>query len=235
MLETQTYLSAFIIGLLGGVHCIGMCGGIMSALTLGIQPRNLLLSPSQSEANLFPYLLSYNLARIISYLIAGIIFGGVGAWFTDLVLFNQAQMFLKVIAGLFLMALGLYLANWWRGLSYIEQLGSSVWRFVEPTAKRFIPIKSIKHAFAAGFFWGWLPCGLVYSVLIWSLSSGSAIKGGLLMLSFGLGTLPALIAVGMFAASIKRFMQLQVVRVFAGVLVIGFGVYQIFIVLGNYS
>lgn len=230
MLETQTYLSAFLIGLLGGVHCVGMCGGIMSALTLGIQPLNK-MSSTQNETNLFPYLLSYNSARIISYVIAGIIFGGVGAWFTDLVLFNQAQMFLKVVAGIFLIALGLYLANWWRGLSYVEQLGSVVWKFIEPIAKRFIPIKNIKQAFAAGFLWGWLPCGLVYSVLIWSLSSGSAIKGGLLMLSFGLGTLPTLIAVGLFAASIKGFMQLPAVRVSAGALVVGFGVYQILIVL----
>ena len=228
MLETQTYLSAFIIGLLGGVHCIGMCGGIMSALTLGIQPKNITPSLSQNRSNLFPYLLSYNLARIISYIIAGIIFGGVGAWFTDLVLFNQAQMFLKIIAGLFLIALGLYLANWWRGLSYVEK------RVIEPIAKRFIPIKNTRQAFAAGFFWGWLPCGLVYSVLIWSLSSGSALKGGLLMLSFGLGTLPVLLAVGLFAASIKGFMQLPMVRMFAGMLVVSFGLYQIIIVLVNY-
>lgn len=229
MIETS-YIAAFLVGFLGGVHCVGMCGGIMSALTLGIQPLNK-TSSTQNKTNLFPYLLSYNFARVISYVIAGIIFGGVGAWFTDLVLFNQAQMFLKVVAGIFLIALGLYLANWWRGLSYVEQLGSVVWKFIEPIAKRFIPIKNIKQAFAAGFFWGWLPCGLVYSVLIWSLSSGSAIKGGLLMLSFGLGTLPTLIAVGLFSVSIKSFMQLSAVRISAGALVVGFGVYQIFIVL----
>ena len=231
MLDTQTYLSAFLIGLLGGVHCVGMCGGIMSALTLGIKPANI-SSPNQS--GLFPYLLSYNLARVLSYSVAGLIFGGVGAWVTDLVLFNQAQLFLKIIAGLFLMALGLYLANWWRGLSYVEQLGSNVWKFIEPVAKRFIPIKNIKQAFGAGILWGWLPCGLVYSVLIWSLSSGSAIKGGLLMLSFGLGTLPTLLAVGLFAASIKRFMQLQSVRVIAGILVLCFGLYQILIAIYNF-
>ena len=231
MTVETSYIAAFLVGLLGGVHCVGMCGGIMSALTLGIQPAN---SSSSNQSKLFPYLISYNLARILSYSIAGIIFGGVGAWITDLVLFNQAQMFLKIIAGLFLMALGLYLANWWRGLSYVEQLGSNVWKFIEPVAKRFIPIKNIKQAFGAGILWGWLPCGLVYSVLIWSLSSGSAVKGGLLMLSFGLGTLPTLLAVGLFAVSIKRFMQLQIVRVLAGMLVLGFGLYQIFIAIYNF-
>ena len=225
MLEAQTYLSAFIVGLLGGVHCVGMCGGIMSALTLGIEKK-----PESRFSNhvvmLLPYLVSYNLARISSYFIAGIIFGGMGSWITDLVLFNQAQLVLKIVAGVFLIALGLYLANWWRGLNYLEQFGQHLWHFIEPQARRFVPIKNIRQAFAAGFLWGWLPCGLVYSILIWSLSSGSAIKGGLLMLSFGLGTLPSLLAVGLFATMLKRFMQQSSVRIVAALFIIGFGIYQ---------
>ncbi len=222
----SVYIAAFLVGLVGGVHCVGMCGGIMSALTLGVH-RNGIASSTDNTAVLFPYLLSYNFARITSYSIAGIIFGGLGAWLTDLVLFNQAQLVLKVVAGVFLVALGLYLANWWRGLSYLERMGNNLWRYIEPYARKFIPIKNKKQAFAAGLLWGWLPCGLVYSVLIWSLSSGSAIKGGLLMFSFGVGTLPSLLAMGLFATMLKRFMQLQMVRVFAALLIISFGVYQI--------
>lgn len=234
MTVETSYIAAFLVGFLGGVHCVGMCGGIMSALTLGIQPVNTVPSNSQNISKLYPYLVSYNFARILSYTIAGLIFGGLGTWISDLILFNQAQMILKVIAGLFLIALGLYLANWWRGLSYVEQLGSHVWKFIEPTAKRFIPIKNLRQAFGAGFVWGWLPCGLVYSVLIWSLSSGSALEGGLLMLSFGLGTLPILLAVGLFAVSVKRFMQMQSVRVIAGALIVGFGLYQLVIVFPDF-
>ncbi len=230
MLEAQTYLGAFLVGLLGGVHCVGMCGGIMSALTLGVQ-RNGKTSFSDSTTVLFPYLLSYNFARITSYSIAGLVFGGLGAWLTELVAFNQAQLVLKVVAGVFLVALGLYLANWWRGLGYLERTGNNLWRLIEPYARKFVPIKNIKQAFVAGLLWGWLPCGLVYSVLIWSLSSGSAVKGGLLMLSFGLGTLPSLLAMGLFATMLKHFMQLSIVRVLAALLVISFGVYQILIVL----
>jgi len=229
MLDTQTYISAFLVGLLGGVHCVGMCGGIMSALTLGINPVD--KNSSTTTKKLFPFLLSYNFARIISYTIAGVIFGSLGAWLTDLVLINQTQMILKIVAGLFLIALGLYLANWWRGLSYIERLGNNLWKFIEPTARRFVPIKSIPQALSAGFIWGWLPCGLVYSVLIWSLSSGSGLNGGLLMLSFGLGTLPNLLAIGLFAAVLKKFMQSQAVRLLAGSLVIFFGMYQIYLVI----
>ncbi len=132
---------------------------------------------------------------------------------------------------MFLVALGLYLANWWRGLGYLERTGNNLWRLIEPYARKFVPIKNIKQAFVAGLLWGWLPCGLVYSVLIWSLSSGSAVKGGLLMLSFGLGTLPSLLAMGLFATMLKHFMQLSIVRVLAALLVISFGVYQILIVL----
>ncbi len=220
------YIAAFLVGLLGGVHCVGMCGGIMSALTLGVERKGK-ASFSGNTFALFPYLLSYNLARISSYSIAGIIFGGLGAWLTDLVLFNQAQLVLKVVAGVFLIVLGLYLANWWRGLSYLERMGGNLWRLIEPYARKFVPIQNKKQAFAAGLLWGWLPCGLVYSVLIWSLSSGSAVNGGLLMLSFGVGTLPSLLAMGLFATMLKRFMQLQLVRVFAALLVVSFGVYQI--------
>jgi len=221
MIEAQTYLSAFLIGLLGGVHCVGMCGGIMSALTLGIN------TPSTSAAKLFPYLISYNLARIVSYTIAGAAFGGLGAWLTDLTFLNQSQLVLKVFAGLFLIALGLYLANWWRGLSYVERIGHVAWKVIEPMARRFIPIKNIPQACSAGLIWGWLPCGLVYSVLIWSLSSGSALNGGLLMLSFGLGTLPTLLTIGLFATALKSFMQKQIVKMLAGALVVSFGVYQV--------
>ena len=224
MLETQTYLSAFLVGLLGGVHCVGMCGGIVGALTLGIDNTN----PAKPEnKNILPYLLSYNLARICSYTIAGILFGGMGAWLTSLVFINQAQLVLKILAGIFLIVLGLYLANWWRGLGYLEKAGSKVWKRIEPLAKKFVPIKTMPQAFAAGFLWGWLPCGLVYSVLIWSLSSGSALKGGMLMLSFGLGTLPNLLAVGLFAGVFRQFMQLKQLRIFAALLVAGFGVLQI--------
>ncbi|MBN4080360.1 sulfite exporter TauE/SafE family protein [Beggiatoa alba] len=230
MPEVPIYLSAFLIGLLGGVHCVGMCGGIMSALTLGVQSDDL-RSSSKSTSNMLPYLLSYNMARICSYTIAGFIFGGLGSWISDLVFYNQAQMVLKLLAGLFLIALGLYLANWWRGLRYVEQLGRGVWRFIEPKARRFIPVKTPRQAFNAGLLWGWLPCGLVYSVLIWSLTSGSAIQGGLLMLSFGLGTLPNLIAIGLFASVVKRFMQSSTVSAFAGLAVMGFGVYQIVLVV----
>jgi sulfite exporter TauE/SafE len=218
------YLSAFLVALLGGVHCFGMCGGIVGALTLGLQPptdRRLLAT--------FPYLLAYNVGRISSYVIAGMLAGGVGAWAANLASVHQGQWLLRVVAGLFMIMLGLYLGGWWQGLLQLERAGSLVWRYIEPLGRHLLPIRTTAQALAVGLVWGWLPCGLVYSILIWALSLGSALKGGLLMLSFGLGTLPALLAMGVSATALARLVRKPWVRRVAGVLVIAFGVYQIFL------
>jgi sulfite exporter TauE/SafE len=87
-----------------------------------------------------------------------------------------------------MIALGLYIGGWWFGLRQIEKVGGIIWQKIEPISRRFIPINSLFQAFILGALWGWLPCGLVYTILIWSISTSNAIEGGLLMLSFGLGT-----------------------------------------------
>ena len=96
---------------------------------------------------------------------------------------------------------------------------------------RFIPVRHAGQALVLGLVWGWLPCGLVYSVLVMSITTGNAIDGAILMLSFGVGTLPNLLAMGVFADAMRRFAQERVTRAIAGLLVIGFGVYTLFTVL----
>ncbi|MEJ2142826.1 MAG: sulfite exporter TauE/SafE family protein [Gammaproteobacteria bacterium] len=214
-----SYLSAFLIGLLGGVHCVGMCGGIVSALTIGTTPQ---------QSTPWRFLLAYNSGRIISYSLAGLIVGGLGAQLTTL---HEVQLVLKLLAGLFMIAMGLYITGWWFGLSKVEQLGGIVWKRVQPLGNRFIPVQTIMQAGLLGMLWGWLPCGLVYSVLIWTLSVNSASEGALLLLSFGLGTLPNLLAMGAFAIGVKQFMQKIYIRRTAGILVILFGVYQILVLV----
>ena len=213
-----SYLSAFLVGLLGGAHCVGMCGGIISALTLASSP---------SSTN-WRFLLTYNVGRISSYTLAGLIVAGLGA---QLATMYEVQVALKIIAGLFMIAMGLYIAGWWFGLSKVEQLGGLLWKHIQPLGNRFIPVRTAFQAGILGLLWGWLPCGLVYSVLIWSISANSAIEGALLLLSFGIGTLPNLLAMGMFAIGLKKFMQKQVVRVSAGLLITGFGLYQLTLAL----
>ncbi len=220
-IETS-FLAAFLVGLMGGVHCVGMCGGIVGALSFGL-PEHL----RQQPRRMLPYLLAYNLARILSYTLAGILLGGISALTLQLLAINQLQQILLVFAGIFMILLGLYVAGWWRILLRLEQAGGLIWRRIEPLGRRFLPVRSVWHAFLLGLLWGWLPCGLVYSVLIWSMASGGALQGGLLMLSFGLGTLPNLLAMGLFAATISRWVRYPWVRWLAGGMIVGLGIVEL--------
>ena len=214
------YPAAFLIGLTGGVHCLGMCGGIVGALTLGLPPGH----PWRTR---LPFLLAYNLGRITSYIAAGALAGGVGAWAAHLISVHHAQLGLQIIAGLFMILMGLYLAGWQGTLSRLEQAGGVLWRRIEPLGRRFFPVRTPMQAWGIGLVWGWLPCGLVYSVLVWAIGAGGALEGGLLLLSFGLGTLPTLLAMGTVAATLAGFVRHPGVRASAGTLIILFGIYEI--------
>ncbi|MCW9025279.1 MAG: sulfite exporter TauE/SafE family protein [Gammaproteobacteria bacterium] len=208
-----------MVGLMGGVHCVGMCGGIVAALSLGIS--------QQKQSSVWPYLFAYNLARMTSYTIAGILVGGISWLGGQLVEVNQFQTSLQFMAGLFMIAMGLYVAGWWFGLAKVEQAGVVVWRYLEPVGRRCLPVKTIPQAFVLGLVWGWLPCGLVYSVLFWAIASGSPLDGGLLMLSFALGTLPNLLLMGIFASALNKFVKHVWVRRLAGSMIILFGIYSL--------
>jgi len=217
-----TLLSAFVVGLLGGVHCVGMCGGIVSALTFGL--------PRESRTRLgamFPFQLAYNLGRIASYVVAGALMGGLGLLLAQVLPLYYAQKTLFVIAGLFMIALGLYLAGWWFGLTRLEEAGGRLWKRVEPLGRRLMPVKTSRQAFVLGLVWGWIPCGLVYSALIWAVSAGGVLEGAALMLAFGLGTLPNLLVMGLVAGGIVRWSRKAWVRQGAGVMVMLFGVYTL--------
>jgi sulfite exporter TauE/SafE len=206
-------ISAFLVGLLGGGHCVGMCGGIVGAVSMHLP---------QSKSKV-PFLLSYNAGRILSYTLAGVIAGLVGASSFFLHHILPIQHVLYGISSLMLIALGLYLADIWHGVTYLEGAGKGIWKTLQPFSKRYIPVQNIKQAFFLGSLWGWLPCGLVYSVLIAAIATGSAINGGLLMLAFGLGTLPTLLTMGMAAVRLKTVLQNIWVRRASGLLVLGFG------------
>ncbi|MCW8825089.1 MAG: sulfite exporter TauE/SafE family protein [Gammaproteobacteria bacterium] len=217
-----SYFAAFLVGLLGGVHCVGMCGGIVATLSIGLPEERRM----QWRAQL-PYLISYNSGRLMSYTIAGLLVGGAGAWMGDLLLLQQAKVVMQTVAGLFMVALGLYLGGWWFGLTGVEKLGGFVWRFIEPFARKLLPIRSVSQALTMGLVWGWLPCGLVYSVLIWAISAGSALQGGLLLLAFGLGTLPNLFAMGLVAGKVSGWIRQPLVTHLAGGVVVLMGLFYI--------
>ncbi|MFC3607037.1 sulfite exporter TauE/SafE family protein [Stutzerimonas tarimensis] len=208
-------LSALILGLLGGGHCLGMCGGLMGAMTLAI--------PADQRSRRLPLLLAYNLGRILSYTLAGALIGLAG-W---AVANSPAALVLRILAGLLLITMGLYLAGWWNGLTRVEALGKGLWRHLQPLASRLLPISSLPRALALGSVWGWLPCGLVYSTLLWAASQGSAVESALLMFAFGLGTLPVLLATGLAAERVARLLRKRSVRMAGGILVILFGLWTL--------
>ena len=217
------YLAVFLIGLLGGVHCVGMCGSIVGALTVQVrlpgQP-----GPARRE---WPLHLAYNLGRITSYTAAGAAMGAIG---TVGMLFNDilpVQLALYVAANLMLVALGLYLTGFTRALSGVERLGQRLWARIQPLTRRFLPARSVAKAFPLGLLWGFLPCGLVYSVLATALVTGSAERGAALMLAFGLGTLPNLLLAGMLLTRLRDVVRNQAVRTGAGLVVLAFGVYSV--------
>lgn len=221
MLEIN-YLVAFTVGLFGGVHCVGMCGGIVGALSFGL--------PEQTRgrfSTLLPYLINYNLGRLLSYTLAGALVGGIGALAANMVALHQAQMLLQVLAGVFMVAMGLYLGGWWYGMSRLERLGGNVWRLIEPFGRRLLPVKHPGQALVMGIVWGWLPCGLVYSALIWAISAGSAQQGALLLLSFGLGTLPNLLLMGFLAGKLTALLRRPGVMHLAGAMVMVIGLFYI--------
>lgn len=213
--------AAFLVGLLGGGHCVGMCGGIVGAVTMtlpGSKPK-------------WPFLLSYNLGRIGSYTLAGVVAGGVGAssFFLEQVL--PIEKMLYALASLMLVLLGLYLAGIWRVLTRLEAVGGKLWQHIQPYSRRLLPARTIAQSLLLGTLWGWLPCGLVYSVLVAAIATANPLQGGLLMLAFGLGTLPTLLAMGMAAVRLKSLLQNPWFRRLSGLAIAGFGLAGLFSLL----
>ncbi|MCK5877596.1 MAG: sulfite exporter TauE/SafE family protein [Candidatus Marithrix sp.] len=218
MLTELTIISAFLAGLLSATHCIGMCGSIIGTLTLTI-PKN---------RSLWLYLINYNLGRISSYTIAGLTVGFLGASVADQIFLHSYHFIILQFSGIFMIILGLYMGGWWKGLSVLERIGDHLWRKLEPWGQKFIPVKKPSQAFGFGVIWGWLPCGLVYSILAFSLTSCNTWQGGTLMFAFGLGTLPTSLALGATARWFINFTNNSQVRKLAAILIVIFGLVVVY-------
>lgn len=212
------YIAVFLVGLLGGTHCMAMCGGIVGALATGMPP---------GRAH-WPLHLAYNLGRISSYALAGAVLGAIGSAGLLLNDVMPVQMTLYVLANLMLVALGLYLVGVPQGLTFLERGGQKVWARIQPLTRRFLPATSVSRALPLGMLWGFLPCGMVYSVLTTALLTGNSLRGAGLMLAFGLGTLPNLLLAGFLLRRFRDVVQGRPVRLASGLLVLGFGVWGLF-------
>ena len=185
-------LSAFLIGLIGSGHCLGMCGGITTMLTSAIpsstnkQVGDIAIQTSSSVQEINPpiqkakLIVCYHFGRIGSYSLIGAIVGFTGSIAARNIGIPIAG--LQLVAAVFLILLGLYIGQWLMLLTRIEAIGAKLWQKISPIANKVIPVDSGKKALTLGALWGWLPCGLVYSTLTWALASGSTLTGAGIML-----------------------------------------------------
>lgn len=208
-------LPPFLAGLLGGVHCAGMCGGLVGAFALGLPGDR---SPLVVQ-------LACNLGRVATYVGLGAAAGALGA---GTLLFADVLPMQKILFGassVVLLAMGLYLGGLFPRFAELERVGRAPWRRIQPLLARVLPIRTLQSAVVAGLLWGFLPCGLVYSAVVLALASASAPRGALVMAVFGAGTLPNLLAMGLLAHRLQPFLQDRRVRVAAGVALVAAGVW----------
>ncbi len=214
-----SYPSAFMIGLLGSTHCLGMCGGISASLSMalpvgrGFRLRQTLL------------LLGFNAGRIGSYcLIATLVAlastSAANQW-------QEAGLVLRSLAGVLLIFMGLSMGQWWQGIRYVERVGAPIWARLSPLTRRLLPVNHGGQALLLGALWGWLPCGLIYSTLGWAALQPTVGSAALTMLFFGLGTLPSMLATGYAASRVKALQGNGLFRKVTGGLLILFGLWTL--------
>jgi uncharacterized protein len=206
--------AAFFLGLFSSAHCVGMCGGIMGALSMAV--------PAKDVRRRWLILVGYNIGRITSYALMGFLAGT----FAQQLSWGASTM-LRWLAGLLLIAMGLYLANWWRGLTYLETGGRYLWAYLQPLGKALMPVDSVSKGLLLGGIWGWLPCGLVYSALGYAMAQGNAAGGAAIMLAFGLGTLPSVLATGIAAQQVAHILQRRHLRLMFALAIILFGIWTL--------
>jgi sulfite exporter TauE/SafE len=221
---SASYPVALSMGLLSSVHCMAMCGSIMGALTLSL-PEEI----RNDKLRILPFVASYNLGRISSYALIGLLVGFAGHMVTfslgeDGIGHRSVQLF----SALFMIGAGLYIAGWFPRFTFIEKGGGLLWQKIEPWGRRFMPVKSIKQAYIFGAIWGWLPCGLIYAALILAASTGDPLRSGITMLMFGIGTLPAVMTTGIMLNYMVKLSRLSWFRPIAGSVIIAIALFTIY-------
>lgn len=203
-------LAAFGIGLAGAGHCLGMCGGIAAAINLG---------GNRGAATT----VAYHTGRLSSYAALGALLGALAGS----VNIAQWTMVLRYVAGILLIGMGLSIADWWRGMSVLERVGARLWRPIQNLSSTLLPVKHWFQGYLLGLCWGLMPCGLIYSALAWSATAQDAARSGLLMLAFGLGTLPAMLSTSLGAASVQALLRRRGLKIAIAVFLILSGIWSL--------
>ena len=248
-------LTALTIGLMGSLHCLGMCGGISATVALASPPatapgrrtirkvytlqavQGALVAlpaparfwPSSASANV----LAFNAGRMASYAVAGAMAGTLGGalaglgqgWVISETMPMRTALFL--LANLMIIFTGLYLMGFTQWLAPLEKAGGHVWRHISPWCGKLLPLRSLSHAALFGMLWGWIPCGMVYAMLLTAMSAGSTAAGAMTMFAFGIGTLPVMVGAGWSAGRLRGWTRKPRVRLAAGIAVVAMGLFGI--------
>ena len=212
--------AAFVAGVAGSVHCVAMCGGLSGAL--GMRARRIGQAPKRA----FLHAAGSQAGRIISYSVAGLICGAAGSMLTSLLDLARVAILARIMAGLLLIAIALRILLGWRLLGSVEHWGARLWAKLAPLA-RSTQSASLSSSVLLGMIWGWLPCGLVYSMLAFAALTGSPLQGAATMLMFGLGTWPAMLGGSLFSAQFWRIAMARRMNAAAGMLLLAFGLITI--------
>ncbi|OHC75501.1 MAG: hypothetical protein A3G18_09510 [Rhodospirillales bacterium RIFCSPLOWO2_12_FULL_58_28] len=214
-MDLSILFTAFTIGLLSSLHCLGMCGGIAGALTMSL-PDEI----RRDHRQLLTYAGAYNLGRLCSYAIAGAVVGAFGAGILQVFSPGYGRLLLRGLGFAVLCGIGLYVAGWFPAYALIEGVGAPLWRRIAPLGSGLLPARNPGRALLYGAVWGWLPCGLIYSALIFAFASGDPAKGALVMIGFGSGTLPVMMAAGLLSRWTVSLDQMPLVRRLIGLSII---------------
>jgi len=212
MSELTPLVAAFLAGLLGSAHCLGMCAGISGMLAVNAGARAL--------ATQLPLAVVYNVGRVLSYAALGAAVASFGE--ATVAVMPVIARPVRLLGGLLIILVGLQIAFDWRLLAPIENAGLALWSRVAPLAGRLLPVTTAPRAVALGLLWGLIPCGLVYSMLLVAASSANPVAGSAIMLCFGAGTMPAMLLTGLGALSLSRFAART--KTAAGLLVVALGI-----------
>lgn len=206
--------AALVAGVAGSIHCVAMCGGLAAAL--GMRSR---ASPAVAQRDAW----LYHCGRLSGYAVAGALFGLMGATVVSTVDLPLVAASARIAAGVLLMLAALKVLFGWNLLSSIEYAGARYWRALQPIARRALGASGMTRSLTVGLLWGWLPCGLVYSMLAFAALSGDSLRGASVMLAFGLGTLPAMLTSSVFAARLGQVARQRGTRQLGGILLLLFG------------
>jgi len=208
-----TFGAAFLLGLAASGHCLVMCGGITAALGMA--------SAKDAQGRTRPaLLLTYQLGRVVSYALAGLLFAGLFGGLVSLLDIESVRRTLRAMSALALLLGALVAFGFVRDPG--TGIGRRLWPRLAPLGRRLLPVKTLPRGFAFGMVWGWMPCGFVYSVLLIATLQLDAARGAMTMAAFGLGTAPALFIASFGAGRLKDFASRPGARHLAGsVLVLG--------------